>query len=71
MNYKSSFYIVAFLLMFVVIFGCYSMYQVHKTLNQIHITMDDDQITKYIDAGWMPPLDYRRKIRKKEKKEKK
>jgi len=38
--------------------GSYILWDINKTLNGMHKTMQDDQITKYIDAGWMPPLNY-------------
>jgi len=36
-----------------------------EQLTKIHKQMEDDKITKYIDSGWMPPLDFVKTLRKK------
>jgi len=57
-NYKFAFYVLAFVWMCTISGGCYIIYNTNQTLNNIHAIMDDDRISKYIKAGWMPPIDY-------------
>ncbi|RLD84455.1 MAG: hypothetical protein DRJ10_01265 [Bacteroidetes bacterium] len=57
-NYKFAFCIVSLIWIITIAMGSYILWDINKTLNGMHKTMQDDQITKYIDAGWMPPLNY-------------
>lgn len=51
MNYKVGFYtLLAFIIL--IMFPC--LYSIHKTLDKTDQYIVDDQITKYVDAGWMP-----------------
>ena len=71
MNYKDAFYWTAFLLLLVIGIGSYSLFQINKTLDKIKEQMVNDQITKYVQAGWMPLPGYDKTKKSKKKKLKK
>jgi len=69
-NYKSAFYVLLFVFMVTVGYGCFALLKINITLTNIHKTMQNDQITKYVDAGWMPPINFRKNKTPKPKKPK-
>ena len=69
-NYKNTFWTLLFVWGITLSIGLYLIWDINKTLNEIHKHMDDNRIQVYVDAGWVPPLEYIRHKTRAKKKEK-
>ena len=60
---KWNLLVLCYIILFII--GFYVLFNINMELTKIHKQMEDDKITKYIDSGWMPPLDFVKTLRKK------
>jgi len=61
MTYKKAFWFTSILLMFTIITGSILLYRINNILDKTDQYILDDQITKYVKAGWMPLPDHCKK----------
>ena len=73
-NYKDAFFVVAFLLLLTIGVGTTAIISLNKKLDAIDRYIVNNQITEYIEAGWLPPVDmtirHKKRVPKKPKENK-
>jgi len=58
MNYKSAFWILLVIFLLFIGAGGFPLYSINKKLDKIDACILENEIAKYIKAGWMPPIEY-------------